>query len=55
MESKKDVVFCFRVDEKTDKLIREYAAYNGVSASFYLRKIVNSWLVSRGLLSRVEK
>ena len=55
MKSKKDVVFCFRVDDQTDKLIREYAAYNGVSASFYMRKIVNSWLVSRGLLSRGSK
>lgn len=55
MQAKKDVVFCFRLDEKTDKLIREYASYNGVSASFFLRKIVNSWLVSRGLSLRGSK
>lgn len=55
MEPKKDVVFCFRIDEKSDKLIREYAAYNGVSASFYVRKLINSWLVSRGLSPRRSK
>lgn len=55
MKLKKDVVFCFRIDEKSDRLIREVASYNGVSASFYVRKIINSWLVSRGLLSRGGK
>lgn len=55
MKPKKDVVFCFRLDEKSDRLIREVASYNGVSASFYVRKIVNSFLVSRGLLPRGVK
>lgn len=54
MRLKKDVVFCFRVDEEFDRVLRDYASLQGVSAAFVVRRVLRSYLIQRGVL-KVDK